>query len=268
MKISVIIPTYKPQSYIWECLDSLVNQTFPYDDFEIVLVLNGCKEPWESKIRNYISQHPDINFNFIQTDLGGVSNARNLALDVANGEYITFIDDDDYVSATYLEELYAISSVDTLALSYPFQFSENHPNIQLQEGLLNTYNKFAGKGKIPFQKARKYFAGPWMKLIHRSCIRDRRFDVRFKNGEDCLYMFLISDKFKYVNFTSKNSIYYRRFREGSAVMRHRTRKERLLNTLRGFREYCKMYKIKEHNFNFFLTRLLAEIKCIIMIFLK
>ena len=102
MKISVIIPTYKPGAYIWECLDSLRNQTLPKEDFELILVLNGCKDPYYSQIQEYIDKNLiGNNVNFIQTDTGGVSNARNIALDVAKGEYITFIDDDDYISASF-----------------------------------------------------------------------------------------------------------------------------------------------------------------------
>ena len=53
MKISVIIPSYKPQEYLWQCLDSLCSQTFPKEDFELILVLNGCKEPYYEQIKAY-----------------------------------------------------------------------------------------------------------------------------------------------------------------------------------------------------------------------
>ena len=98
MKITVIIPTYKPGSYLWKCLDSIKNQTFDKVDFELILVLNGCNEPYYTDIKKYIATNfIGYNINFIQTDVGGVSNARNIALDKAKGKYITFIDDDDFV---------------------------------------------------------------------------------------------------------------------------------------------------------------------------
>ena len=50
MKISVIVPTYKPQAYLWKCLDSIYNQTFPKKDYELLLVLNGCNEPYHTQI--------------------------------------------------------------------------------------------------------------------------------------------------------------------------------------------------------------------------
>ena len=99
MKISVIVPTFKPQAYLWECLNSLVAQTFAKDDFEVLLVLNGCLEPYKSERESYLAKNKDkINIRFISTETPGVSNARNIALDNAKGEYIAFFDDDDYVS--------------------------------------------------------------------------------------------------------------------------------------------------------------------------
>ena len=53
MKISVIIPTYKPQVYLWECLDTVYAQTFSKKEFEVILVLNGCNEPYNSQIQEY-----------------------------------------------------------------------------------------------------------------------------------------------------------------------------------------------------------------------
>ncbi len=216
MKISVIIPSYKPQDYLWQCLNSLASQTLSKEEFEIILVLNGCNEPFNSDIKKYINNHQDLQFNFIQTNQGGVSNARNLALNEAIGEYITFIDDDDYVSPSYLEELYAKSALDTIALCYPYAFKDGNPEKQLPYRITNAYNSLSRFGKQPYLKSRKFFSGPCMKLIPRHMVENRRFDINFKNGEDALYMFLISDHFKYVDYTSTKAIYYRRIRVGSA----------------------------------------------------
>ena len=79
--ISVIIPTYKPQAYLWECLDSMVAQTFPKVEFEVILVLNGCSEPWKSEIEDYITRKMQgMHIQFLHTEQGGVSNARNMRI--------------------------------------------------------------------------------------------------------------------------------------------------------------------------------------------
>ena len=125
MEISVIIPTYKPQDYLWECLDSLDAQTFPKEKFEVILVLNGCDEPYKSQIERYIEEHKKaLNIKLIHTLQGGVSNARNIALDHAEGKYICFIDDDDYVSPSYLQELYSKASDDTIVISNTYYFKD------------------------------------------------------------------------------------------------------------------------------------------------
>ena len=264
MKISVIIPTYKPQDYLWECLDSLVNQTFPKDDFEVILVLNGCTEPWKSQIEDYIAtKMQSMNVNFIHTEQGGVSNARNIALDKAKGEYITFIDDDDFVSPSYLEELYEKASPDTISLCYPYAFNDGKFEKQLSYKLTDVYNEYhIHENNNISSKVRKYFSGPWMKLIPISFIQDRRFDIHFKIGEDVLFMFLISDKYNKFIFTSNKAVYYRRYRENSAIKIKRNRRDIILNCLRGINEYCRIYLFHPTNYNFifFITRVLGAIR--------
>ena len=105
MEISVIIPSYKPQDYLWRCLDSLDGQTLAKDKFEVILVLNGCKEPYHGQILNYIEKHKDMKIRYEQRDSDGVSFARNIGIELAEGRHLTFIDDDDYVSPRYLEAL-------------------------------------------------------------------------------------------------------------------------------------------------------------------
>lgn len=225
MNISVIIPTYKPQDYLWECLNSLVNQTFSKEDFEVILVLNGCTEPWKRDIETYIHANMQgINVNFIHAEQGGVSNARNIALNIAKGEYITFLDDDDYISPTYLMELFDIASKDVIALCYPLSFEDGTKDYKP----FYISKDFSNK-QCHWYQARRYFNGPVYKLIHRDIIADRRFDTQFSHGEDSLFMFCISNRFKQVSFTSKDAVYYRRNRVGSAMTTKRSFLDKAIN---------------------------------------
>ena len=263
MKISVVIPTYKPKEYLWECLNSLNEQTFPKHDFEVIIVLNGCFEPWHSDITHYIATNMNkMNINFIHTEQGGVSNARNIALDQVKGEYVTFIDDDDWVSPRFLELLYEKVSPDIVSICYPYAFNDGDVSHQL--GYDKTFvfdSHHTGEWSLS-SKVRKFFSGPWMKLIPMTFIQDRRFDKRFKNGEDSLFMFLISDKINKCRFTSREAVYYRRFRENSAVTVKRSRGQIVANQLRMMREYLFMYLKKpfSYNCNFFITRMLAAFR--------
>ena len=215
--VSVIIPTYKPQTYLYKCLDSLCCQTLPKEYFEVILVLNGCKEPYLEQINKYASCHTDLPLRLIQTDQGGVSNARNIAISASLGDYITFIDDDDYVSPSFLEELLAISEENVVGLCYPYLFNDGEEEVQLPSNITEQYEKKAFMGKVKSSKIRRYFSNPWAKLFHRSIIGDRRFDTRFSVGEDSQFMYLISDRIQFFAFTSRNAVYFRRFRDGSAT---------------------------------------------------
>ena len=83
MKISVIIPTYKPKAYLWECLNSLCNQSFHFEDYEIIIVLNGCKEPYDSQINEFIHLHNKQNWRYFQKagDIG--------ELKITEGQFMT-----------------------------------------------------------------------------------------------------------------------------------------------------------------------------------
>lgn len=263
MKISVIVPTYKPQAYLWECLDSIYNQTFPKSDYELVLVLNGCNEPYNTQILDWLSKHKNLNVQFFQIDTGGVSNARNIALDNAKGEYVTFIDDDDLISTAYLKELYEKATPDTVSLCYPYAFNDGDIEKQLPYSITKAYDYICKhKCKNLSSMARKFFSGPCMKLIPMSFIHDRRYDVRFKNGEDSLFMFLISDKIDKVSFTSKDAIYYRRFRENSACTRSKTKREIIANKMNMIKAYISIYlrKPQKYSLLFFITRLLGALR--------
>lgn len=241
MKISVIVPTYKPQAYLWECLDSIYNQTFPKSDYEVLLVLNGCNEPYNAQITEWLSKHSDLQVQYFQTDEGGVSNARNIALNNAKGEYITFIEDDDYISSSYLETLLEHADKDTISAAYPYAFKNAEPNKQIPYSYTKFYNIYEHKGKLKAKYVRQYFSGPCMKLFHRSIINNKRFNPKFRIGEDSLFMFLISDKFKYFQVMSKNAVYYRRYRMNSAVTTKRSSKEVVGNSLKLLYEYSSIY---------------------------
>mgnify|MGYP000013529029 CR=1 FL=1 len=81
-KISVIIPTYAPKDYLWECLGSLENQTLSKDEFEVILVLNGEREPYESLIRKKLPKYSFASTLLYSTP-NGVSRARNHGMEKA-----------------------------------------------------------------------------------------------------------------------------------------------------------------------------------------
>lgn len=262
IKISVIIPSYKPQDYLWDCLWSLKRQSFPNSEFEILLILNGDKEPYYSKIEVFLKENfaDKDNIRLFYSAFGSVSNARNVGLDNARGEFITFIDDDDFISPSYLEELYACAKEGTVSLCYPLSFDDGTCNYE-RLYITNDYLKNKDKNQCSVTSAKRFFAGPCMKLIHRNIIGNRRFDVQFKNGEDSIFMFLISDRIKNVSFTTENAIYYRRMRAGSALLRKKKFIEIIGNMCKTMHAYnIIFYKApSKYNTYFYMTRLLGSV---------
>lgn len=100
--ISIIIPVFNREQYLERCLDSIVGQT--YENLEILIVNDGSTDNSPGILRKYAVQ--DTRIRIIDKEYGGVSDARNCGLDHATGNYIAFVDSDDWVSPTYIERLY------------------------------------------------------------------------------------------------------------------------------------------------------------------
>lgn len=261
MKISVIIPTYKPKAYIYECLDSLVNQTLSKDLWEVLLILNGCNEPYYSNILNRYSRSLH-NLRLLQTNTPGVSNARNIGISESKGEYVTFIDDDDYVSAEYLENLISKANNQTLVLSNTVSFLDRSNKYNYSYSLAKVYSNLSKKDAISLIDARSLLNGPCMKILSKDIIKEIYFNPKLSNGEDSVFMFEISKNIKRLVLAPESAIYYRRFREQSATTRKKNFFERLNNTLKLLYAYSEIYvKAPLHySLRFYILRLLATFK--------
>ena len=167
MKISVIVPVYNVEKYIRKCLDSLVNQTFK--DFEVILVNDGSTDTSQNIIDEYLPKYPFI--HAYKKENGGMSSARNVGLEYATGEYIAFVDSDDYVEMFFLEKMYQ-RMIDT-----------NSDVVICDYYALNEEEKRTIKCHMQFspEDKKEYLLSPpmvWNKLIKKD-IMDK---IRFKEG--------------------------------------------------------------------------------------
>ncbi len=265
MKISVIIPTYRPGSYLFECLDSLSQQAMDYSWYEVLIVLNGEQHNYEDGILKYIEDHPDVNYVYLYSPKPGVSRARNVGLDAAQGEYIAFIDDDDYISQNYLEELYKHAGKNIIPVCRPLSFIDG-TSVYEEYSITKEFDRFHNMGRLPFYIPKRFFNGPVYKLIHRDVIGDRRFDERFKNGEDSLFMFLISDRMRYVEFADESAVYYRRIRENSATQSKKPFGYSFFNYSRLIVEHTIIFFRDYPNYSsrFYISSIIGRIKSIIL----
>ncbi len=102
-KVSVIVPVYNVEKYLEKCLNSLVSQTL--DDIEIIVVNDGSPDNSQKIIDSFGKKYPKLVKGYIKEN-GGLSDARNYGLNYATGEYIGFVDSDDYVEPTMFEKMY------------------------------------------------------------------------------------------------------------------------------------------------------------------
>lgn len=109
-KVSVIVPVYKTEQYLKKCLDSLVKQTL--NEIEIVVVNDGSPDKSQEIIDEYESKYPQV--HGVKKENGGLSDARNCGIQYATGEFIAFVDSDDYVENYMYERMYEKAIKDNL----------------------------------------------------------------------------------------------------------------------------------------------------------
>lgn len=185
-EISVIVPVYKAEAYLNRCVDSILNQTF--EDFELILVDDGSPDSSGVICDTYATK--DSRVRVVHKSNGGVSSARNAGLDAAQGNWITFVDSDDYVSSSYLENLYEPEY--DLTITGHIQVTPKGQTVQiirydtvcfrgLERAHLQQLLDTEGKNWL-------YFC--WSRLYSRSIIEKNalRFDTRYSSGEDTIFM--------------------------------------------------------------------------------
>ena len=101
MKFSIIIPVYNVEKYLRQCLDSLQKQV--YENFEVIIVNDGSPDQSQVIIDEFVQK--DARFFGYQKENGGLSDARNYGVEKATGDYLLFVDGDDYISPDYLKSI-------------------------------------------------------------------------------------------------------------------------------------------------------------------
>lgn len=136
MKFSIIIPVYNVEKYIAKCLDSILKQT--YKNYEVIIVNDGTKDNSVEIINKYVKKYDQ--FKLYNKENGGLSDARNYGLQYAEGDYLLFIDSDDYIERNLLKELNNVLKTKKYDL-IKFKINlvdENNTIIRKETGLLDS----------------------------------------------------------------------------------------------------------------------------------
>lgn len=176
--ISIIIPVYNTEKYIRRCIDSVIAQS--YSDWELILVDDGSTDG-SGKICDEYAESDERIRVYHKTN-GGVSSARNVGLDNATGEWVTFVDSDDWVEATYLQEIYNnCCDTDVLFFSAVWNYLDGC-KVTYSAGDRFAYGKDAVEREIfmlLYNKSEYPFLGyTWNKAFKKSIINNN--NVRFR----------------------------------------------------------------------------------------
>lgn len=183
--ISIIVPVYKAEAYVRECVDSILTQSFA--DFELLLVDDGSPDNSGAICDGYAEK--DARIRVIHKQNGGVSSARNAGLDAAKGEYIVFIDSDDYVKEKFLRSmLTAADEKNTLVIADYQPFTEKGPEKRSfpKEFLVDCHAKTASAQNFRDLVFDFRVFPPYCKLYRRDVIEKNglRFNTDIRSAED------------------------------------------------------------------------------------
>lgn len=214
MCISIIVPIYNVEKELDRCIQSIINQT--YQDLEIILVDDGSPDRCPTICDRYAEQ--DFRIKVIHKENGGLSSARNAGLRIASGEYVLFVDSDDYIEADSCEKLLGVMTpeIDIAVAAFKEIAGSkiiHRGKIQIEEGRVYSAREFV----MLAIRDRNWLPAAWNKLYRRSFLINNSLyykeGIVFEDLQILLKMFLAAKKVTYTSYPFYNYI----IREGSIM---------------------------------------------------
>ncbi len=230
-QVSIVVPVYNSASYLEKCLDSLMNQTL--QDIEVIAVNNGSTDDSQRILDKYCQEYPR-KMQSHRIDIADLSEARNVGLSFAKGEYVGYVDSDDYVHETMYEKLLSKAlqgDFDMVVCDFYFEYPQKrmyiHAGLKEDAFLLRDIKK----------SMRTLQPSAWNKLYKRQLLEQ---GVVFKPGiwhEDVEFIYRLFSKIRSIGVVQEGLYYYIQ-REGSIT--HSS--ERLMQYLANFESILAYYR--------------------------
>ena len=254
-KISVIIPVYKVEKYLTKCLDSILAQT--YTNFEAFLVDDGSTDNCPNICDEYAQK--DKRFKVIHKKNGGLSSARNAALDIMTGKYVTFVDSDDWVEPTYLECLYkAIKEYDCDVSICSDTFWDEDGKTYYR-GMESVSSFFEKKDCYSlFYKQRLVRVTAWGKLFTSQMFEKTRFPNGVNFEDAYILPELLANVKVGINVIDKQLYNYLAYRQGSIST---AANERAFEEIDAWRHTCEVLDKKADYYPYAVELFLARSFC-------
>lgn len=203
MKLSIIVPVYNCEAYLVKCLDSLVNQEFLHS-YEIIVVNDGSTDGSQSIINDYVDKYPKLIRAFTKEN-GGQSSARNLGLTYASGEYISFIDSDDWLDLDFYRKGIALADEHQFDVVV-YDMMDHYPTYTIH----HTCSHFENRFKMSLSASNKIF--------RHATIQAFTFmnGVWYEDLEFTARVFMLDDKVGRIH----DSFYHCHCREESTMTNH------------------------------------------------
>ncbi|MBR6147725.1 MAG: glycosyltransferase [Lachnospiraceae bacterium] len=261
MEISVIVPIYNVEKYLSKCIDSILQQTFT--DYELILVDDGSTDTSGKIADDYAAK--DNRITVIHKKNGGLSDARNHGLDKATGDYICFIDSDDWIEKNYLQELLGLAqnneadiaicayqkSDGNIAVSQPAE-----PGVIIETGIEAIDNLYSDRYGI--------YVVAWNKLYNRKLFEETRYPVGLIHEDEAVFGDLFLKAKKVIR--TERILYNYRVNNITSIMSSNYSLKRL-DILKAMEKRMETYKInglqkyyEKDSFKYLYKILLNEIE--------
>ena len=244
--ISIIIPTFKGEDHIRLLLESLEKQTLDPALYELIFVFNGELDSTMDILNEFIKDNPQINITSTFTLESGASNARNIGMELARKEYLTFVDDDDFISPNYLEKL----------------LEHSKPNRITMANFLN-YDSDTGEAKSTIPSSVKEYgiiknapisfmsqaAVTVAKTIPTCAAKRIKFNANLTSGEDVSFYGNLYSKFDFEFYfinKEEEANYYRIQRNISVSQQEMTYQFNVLDRLKVMDDLDESYRNVEN----------------------
>lgn len=261
--ISIIVPVYNVEEYLKQCLDSILEQTF--SDYEVILVNDGSTDNSGLICQEYAEK--DSRIRYFEKENGGLSDARNYGIEQAQGEYLTFVDSDDFLDKMHLNVLYTALVSNNVDISIV-----NYANYQTSNATfyLHTFGEYYEKNYSSeelldnlaiLERNDLSFSTIWGKLYKRSVFSFLRFP-KGVIGEDVALIYKIYTQVDKIVYAHKDTYIYRENDSGitkskiyplvTAQLNHIAERLALLaimgyDVTKHFDRYITFLKITEYN---------------------
>ncbi len=240
-KVSVIVPVYNVEKYLKKCLDSLVNQTLK--EIEIIVVNDGSPDNSQKIIDEYSKKYNTIH-SYSKAN-GGLSDARNFGIKYASGEYIAFVDSDDYVALDMYEKMYNKAKTENYDmvvcdLNYIYEETGN---------IVRAYSNIKSDTTDIKNAMINIYPAAWNKIFKRSLFNDK--NIRFKKDvwfEDVEFIYKILPKIKSIGVVHEPLNQYLQ-RKGSITSTIDKRLYHYIDNWNGLVKYYKDNNLYELYYN-------------------